>query len=216
MVKPLLSTESQGASFVKQIRLLAKEIGWAGTVTLLSLLSAWTSIYFILEGNARYAISFSVLAFLLDTLDGFLARKLGTASEFGRFFDSMVDAINYSLVAALVTERLLLPNIFGFLIGFLILACGILRLVLFTIKGFKEEGNRLYYTGIITPHLALAVALIFLISKMTPIPDYISALILTGLAIGQLATFKTLKTGVLIFWIPVSLALAIGSFIWLK
>jgi len=216
MVKPLLSTESQGASFVKQIRLLAKEIGWAGTVTLLSLLSAWTSIYFILEGNARYAISFSVLAFLLDTLDGFLARKLGTASEFGRFFDSMVDAINYSLVAALVTERLLLPNIFGFLIGFLILACGILRLVLFTIKGFKEEGNRLYYTGIITPHLALAVALIFLISKMVTIPDYISALTLTGLAIGQLATFKTLKTGVLIFWIPVSLALAIGSFIWLK
>ena len=216
MVKPLLSTESQGASFVKQIRLLAKEIGWAGTVTLLSLLSAWTSIYFILEGNAKYAISFSVLAFLLDTLDGFLARKLGTASEFGRFFDSMVDAINYSLVAALVTERLLLPNIFGFLIGFLILACGILRLVLFTIKGFKEEGNRLYYTGIITPHLALAVALIFLISKMVTIPDYISALILTGLAIGQLATFKMLKTGVLIFWIPVSLALAIGSFIWLK
>ena len=201
---------------MNQIRLLAKEIGWAGTVTLLSLLSAWTSIYFILESNARYAISFSVLAFLLDTLDGFLARKLGTASEFGRFFDSMVDAINYSLVAALVTERLLLPNIFGFLIGFLILACGILRLVLFTIKGFKEEGNRLYYTGIITPHLALAVALIFLISKMVTIHDYISALILTGLAIGQLATFKTLKTGVLIFWIPVSLALAIGSFIWLK
>ena len=201
---------------MNQIRLLAKEIGWAGTVTLLSLLSAWTSIYFILEGNARYAISFSVLAFLLDTFDGFLARKLGTASEFGRFFDSMVDAINYSLVAALVTERLLLPNIFGFLIGFLILACGILRLVLFTIKGFKEEGNRLYYTGIITPHLALAVALIFLVSKIVPVPDLMSALILTGLAIGQLATFKMLKTGVLIFWIPVSLALAIGSFIWLK
>jgi CDP-diacylglycerol--serine O-phosphatidyltransferase len=208
--------ELQGASSVNQIRLLAKELGWAGAVTLLSLLSAWTSIYFVLEDNAKLAIAFSVLAFLLDTLDGFLARKLGTVSEFGRFFDSMVDAINYSLVAALVTERLLLPNIFGFLIGFLILACGILRLVLFTIKGFKEEGNRLYYTGIITPHLALAVALIFLISKMVTIPDYISALILTGLAIGQLATFKTLKTGVLIFWIPVSLALAVGSFIWLK
>jgi CDP-diacylglycerol--serine O-phosphatidyltransferase len=208
--------ELQGASSVNQIRLLAKEIGLAGAVTLLSLLSAWTSIYFILEGNAKLGIAFSVLAFLLDTLDGFLARKLGTSSEFGRYLDSMVDAINYSLLAALVTELLLIPNIFGFFIGFLILACGILRLVLFTIKGFKEEGSKLYYTGIVTPHLSLAVALIFLASKVISLPEYVSGVILVVLALGQLSTIKTLKTGVLLFWIPVSMLLAIGSFIWLK
>jgi CDP-diacylglycerol--serine O-phosphatidyltransferase len=208
--------ELQGVSYVNQIRLLAKEIGSAGTVTLMSLLSAWTSIYFILEGNAKLAIAFSVLAFLLDTLDGFLARKLGTSSEFGRYLDSMVDAISYSLLSALVTERLLIPNIFGFFIGFLILACGILRLVLFTIKGFKEEGSKLYYTGIITPHLSLAVALIFLVSKVISVPEFVSGIILVLLALGQLSTIKTLKTGVLLFWIPASMLLAIGSFIWLK
>lgn len=201
---------------MNQIRLLAKEIGWAGSVTLLSLLSAWTSIYFILEGNAKYAIAFSVLAFLLDTFDGFLARKLGTSSEFGRYLDSMVDAINYSLLAALVTERLLIPNSFGFFIGFLILACGILRLVLFTIKGFQEEGSKLYYTGIVTPHLSLAVALIFLVSKVVEVPVFVSAFILIVLALGQLSKLKTLKTGVLLFWIPASVFLAIGSFSWLK
>jgi CDP-diacylglycerol--serine O-phosphatidyltransferase len=206
----------QGASFVNQIRLLAKEIGWAGSVTLLSLLSAWTSIYFILEGNAKFAIAFSVLAFLLDTFDGFLARKLGTSSEFGRYLDSMVDAINYSLLAALVTERLLIPNSFGFFIGFLILACGILRLVLFTIKGFQEEGSKLYYTGIVTPHLSLAVALLFLVSKVVEVPVFVSGFILIVLALGQLSTLKTLKTGVLLFWIPASVFLAIGSFLWLK
>jgi CDP-diacylglycerol--serine O-phosphatidyltransferase len=208
--------ELQGASFVNQIRLLAKEIGWAGSVTLLSLLSAWASIYFILEANAKLAIVFSVFAFLLDTFDGFIARRLGTSSEFGRYLDSMVDAINYSLLAALVTQRLLLPNIFGFFIGFLILACGILRLVLFTIKGFKEEGRKLYYTGIVTPHLSLAVALLFLVSKVVEVPAYVSGFLLIVLALGQLSTVKTLKTGVLLFWIPTSMLLAIGSFIWLK
>lgn len=201
---------------MNQIRLLAKEIGWAGSVTLLSLLSAWASIYFILEANAKLAIAFSVFAFLLDTFDGFIARRLGTSSEFGRYLDSMVDAINYSLVAALVTQRLLLPNIFGFSIGFLILACGILRLVLFTIKGFMEEGRKLYYTGIVTPHLSLAVALLFLVSKVVEVPNYLSGLVLIVLALGQLSTVKTLKTGVLLFWIPASMLLAIGSFVWLK
>lgn len=201
---------------MNQIRLLAKEIGWAGSVTLLSLLSAWASIYFILEANAKLAIVFSVFAFLLDTFDGFIARRLGTSSEFGRYLDSMVDAINYSLLAALVTQRLLLPNIFGFFIGFLILACGILRLVLFTIKGFKEEGRKLYYTGIVTPHLSLAVALLFLVSKVVEVPAYVSGFLLIVLALGQLSTVKTLKTGVLLFWIPTSMLLAIGSFIWLK
>jgi phosphatidylserine synthase len=128
----------------------------------------------------------------------------------------MVDAINYSLLAALVTERLLIPNSFGFFIGFLILACGILRLVLFTIKGFQEEGSKLYYTGIVTPHLSLAVALIFLVSKVVEVPVFVSGFILIVLALGQLSTLKTLKTGVLLFWIPASVFLAIGSFLWLK
>jgi uncharacterized membrane protein YgaE (UPF0421/DUF939 family) len=88
--------------------------------------------------------------------------------------------------------------------------------VLFTIKGFKEEGSKLYYTGIITPHLSLAVALIFLISKVISVPEYVSGVILVVLALGQLSTIKTLKTGVLLFWIPASMLLAIGSFIWLK
>ena len=200
---------------MNRIRHIGSQLGWAGGISLLSLLSAWTAITFLLQSNARLAVIFSVLAFILDTLDGYVARKLGTASEFGRFFDSMVDAINYSVLAALVCERILLPGLVGYLIGFLILACGIIRLVLFTVNGYETEDDKLYYTGVVTPHLTLAVALIYMASKFITIDAVIIAIVLAILALAQLSTVRTRKTGVLIFWIPASLAIALGAVLWL-
>lgn len=200
---------------MNHIRGIAKQVGWAGLVTILSLLSAWTSISFILSDNPKLAIIFSVLAFLLDSLDGFVARKLGTSSVFGTYFDSMVDAINYSVLAALVTEQVLLPGIAGYLIGFLILVFGILRLVLFTVNGFAKKDDKVYYVGVVTPHLTLATALIFFLSQVAEIPAWSIATVLGILAVLQLSTIKTRKTGVLLFWIPVSIAIAIGAVVWL-
>lgn len=200
---------------MNHIRGIAKQVGWAGLVTILSLLSAWTSISFILSDNPKLAIIFSVLAFLLDSLDGFVARKLGTSSVFGTYFDSMVDAINYSVLAALVTEQVLLPGIAGYLIGFLILVFGILRLVLFTVNGFAKKDDKVYYVGVVTPHLTLATALIFFLSQVAEIPAWFIATVLGILAVLQLSTIKTRKTGVLLFWIPISIAIAIGAVVWL-
>lgn len=200
---------------MKRLRLIAAHVGWAGAVTLLSLLAAWSAIAFLLDSNVRLAIVFAVVAFLLDIADGFLARKLGATSEFGRLLDSMVDAVNYSMLAALVAERVLLPGVLGFVVGFLILACGILRLVLFTMNGFEEEGNRLYYVGVITPHLTLAVALTYLVTRFVEVPDLVVAATLGAIALAQLSTLRTRKTGVLVFWIPASIATAIGALLWL-
>lgn len=200
---------------MKRLNLLASHLGWAGAVTILSLLSAWTAIAFLLEGNLRLCIVFAVVAFLLDILDGTLARRLGTASDFGRLLDSMVDAINYSLLAALVTERVLLPGPIGFAVGFLILACGILRLVLFTINGFEEDKDRLYYVGVITPHLTLTATLLYMTNAFVPLPAVLIAMVLTVVALAQLSTIRTRKTGVLIFWIPASIAIGAGALLWL-
>ena len=200
---------------MNRFRLLSSYVGWAGAVTLLSLLAAWTAIAFLLDSNVQLAIVFAVVAFLLDIADGFLARKLGTTSEFGRLLDSMVDAVNYSMLAALVAEQILLPGPLGFIVGFLILACGILRLVLFTMNGFEEEGDRLYYVGVITPHLTLAVALTYLITRFVEVPELVVAVTLGVIALAQLSTFRTRKTGVLVFWIPASIATAVGALLWL-
>lgn len=207
--------ESPGESLLKRISYIWHQLGLPGLVSLASLFAAWSAIVLLLAQNYKFAVMCSVAAFLLDTVDGFLARKLGRVSEFGRQLDSMIDAINYSVFAALVTSQYLVANTWGYLIGFAIIACGILRLVLFNINGFESESGNLYYTGVITPHLTLAAALLAFAKLLFGFPEWAIAIILLILAIGQLSTLKTRKTGAIIFWLPMSVLIAAGALIWL-
>lgn len=200
---------------MKQIRYVAKTVGLAGAVSMLSLLSAWTAIYFAIANQPKLTVLFSVLAFQFDILDGQIARRLGKDSQFGRVLDSLVDLVNYSVLAGLATQRFLLPNAFGFAIAFLIVAFGVIRLALFTVDGYVHAEDKLYYSGVVTPHITLAISLIFLVKHFAPIPELLIGGILALLAVGQISTIKTRKTGVLIFWIPVSLLILAGSLIWL-
>jgi CDP-diacylglycerol--serine O-phosphatidyltransferase len=207
--------ELPGASILKRINFIWQQLGSPGLVSLASLFAAWSAIVLLLAQNYKFAVLCSVAAFLLDTVDGFLARKLGKVSEFGRQLDSMIDAINYSVFAALVTSQFLVPNFWGYLTGFAIIACGILRLVLFNIQGFETESGNLYYTGVVTPHLTLAAALLAFAKLLFEIPEWAIAFILLVLALGQLSTVRTRKTGAMIFWLPMSLVIAVGAMIWL-
>lgn len=200
---------------------IAGIIGWAGLVSLASLLASWAAIGLLLAHEFKWAVLMAAIAFQLDSLDGFVARKLGKDSNFGRQLDSMIDAINYSLFAALVTHQLLLPNTLGFVAGFFILAFGILRLVLFNIDGYLEEGDVRYYRGVVTCHLSLATLLIYIAQKLWPAimnsfaGHWGTAILLIALSLGQLSTLKTRKTGALLFWIPVSIVIGVGALLWL-
>ncbi len=199
---------------------IAGIVGWAGVVSMFSLLASWGAIALLLAHEFKWAIVMASVAFQLDSLDGFVARKLGKASEFGRQLDSMIDAINYSLFAALVTQQILLPNALGFIAGFFILAFGILRLVLFNIDGYLEDNDVLYYRGVVTCHLSLATLLIYVLQKVWPAlqslaGNWLVTLVLIGLSLGQLSTLRTRKTGALLFWIPVSIAIGAGAIFWL-
>ena len=199
---------------------IAAIVGWAGVVSMLSLLSSWGAIALLLGHQFKWAVVMAAVAFQLDSLDGFVARRLGKASEFGRQLDSMIDAVNYSLFAALVTQQILLPNTLGFITGFFVLAFGILRLVLFNIDGYLEEKDVLYYRGVVTCHLSLATLLIYVAQKLWPALHSFAgnwgiAILLIALSLGQLSTLRTRKTGALLFWIPVSICIGVGAFIWL-
>ena len=199
---------------MERISGIAKLIGWPGLVSLLSLFAAWSAICLLLAGNYRFAILSSVAAFLLDTIDGFLARKLGVVSEFGRQLDGMIDAVNYSVFGALVVSQVLIPNALGFVVAFFMLAFGIIRLILFNINGYTTDGETLYYLGVVTPHLTLAVALLAFVNKIFGLNEWLMALVLMLLAIGQLSTIKTRKTGAIVFWLPMSIAIAVGALLW--
>jgi len=205
---------------MNRYRQIAQTIGWAGLVSFVSLLASWFALAFLLGHNFKFATVFACAAFLLDAADGIVARKLGTTSEFGRQLDSMIDAINYSLFAGIFVSQVLLPGTLGFVAGYTILTFGILRLVLFNIGGFHAEGNTLYYTGVVTPHLSLAALIIYSLQHLTtwlswPGLSWVIFAVLMIMAVGQISTVKVRKTGALAFWIPATVVIGVFGFIWL-
>lgn len=205
---------------MNRLKWIASTIGFAGLISFASLAASWSALAALLASNFKLAVVLACSAFLLDASDGFVARKLGKSSEFGRQLDSMIDAINYSLFAAVFIAQVLLPGTLGLIAGYTVLAFGILRLVLFNINGFHTEGSANYYTGVVTPHLSLASLIIYSITKLTNWltwdgSDWLVFSILFILAIGQISTLKVRKTGALAFWIPATIAIGIFGYLWL-
>src|ERR1700730_18099068 len=79
------------------------------------------------------AIWFILGAFVFDFLDGRLARLGGHESPFGREFDSLADIVSFGLAPALMVYRIVLQEFprACWIIAFVYLACGALRLARF-------------------------------------------------------------------------------------
>src|SRR5947209_11462915 len=79
------------------------------------------------------AVWFILGACIFDVLDGRLARLGGQDSPFGREFDSLADIVSFGLAPALMVYRIVLidfPRV-GWLVAFVYLFCGALRLARF-------------------------------------------------------------------------------------
>jgi len=80
------------------------------------------------------AILFILGACVFDLLDGRLARLGGHESPFGREFDSLADLISFGIAPALLVYQMVLrdfQSVAGWLIAFIFLLCGALRLARF-------------------------------------------------------------------------------------
>jgi len=80
-------------------------------------------------------------AFIFDFLDGRLARLGGNESAFGREFDSLADIVSFGLAPALMVYRVVLQEFprACWLIAFVYLACGALRLARFNTAAASQE-----------------------------------------------------------------------------
>ena len=93
----------------------------ADTLTALRM-AASVGLLFLPPGSAGF-LSVYALAGLTDALDGWLARKTGTASDFGARLDSMADLLFYGVVLIRlipVLRRLLPPAIWYVVAGILL------------------------------------------------------------------------------------------------
>jgi len=128
--------------------------------------------------NAARAIG---IAFLFDTLDGRVARMMGTNSEFGREFDSLADVVSFGIAPAVLAYAwgvrslaavglpggLHLVNL-GWLVGFFFVGCCAWRLARFNIQGMAPGGNK-YFAGMPTPAAAGMIAAV--VHAFGPIQD---------------------------------------------
>jgi CDP-diacylglycerol--serine O-phosphatidyltransferase len=144
-----------------------------GFFTVANLLCGYYAILATLEGtpsdldNASRAIG---IAILFDSLDGRVARAMGTTSEFGKQFDSLADVVSFGIAPALLAyvwgvrsmasieapPALHLVQL-GWLIGFFFVVCCAWRLARFNVQGMAPGGGR-FFVGMPTPAAAGMIA----------------------------------------------------------
>src|SRR5437764_7716215 len=89
------------------------------------------------------AIWFILGACFFDLLDGRLARLGGHESAFGREFDSLADIVSFGVAPALMVYRIVLQEFprACWIIAFIYLACGALRLARFNTVSAAHDAN---------------------------------------------------------------------------
>ncbi|MFL6539257.1 MAG: CDP-diacylglycerol--serine O-phosphatidyltransferase [Chthoniobacterales bacterium] len=89
------------------------------------------------------AIWFILAACIFDLLDGRLARLGGHDSPFGREFDSLADIVSFGMAPALLVYQIVLGEFhnLGWMVAFVYLACGALRLARFNTIAATNDAN---------------------------------------------------------------------------
>src|SRR2546423_9994394 len=122
-----------------------------------------------LEASSDFhdAIWFILAACIFDLLDGRLARLGGHDSPFGREFDSLADVVSFGMAPALLVYQIVLGEFqnLGWMIAFVYLACGTLRLARFNCVAANSNGQappEKNFTGFPIPAAAGGIASITL------------------------------------------------------
>jgi CDP-diacylglycerol---serine O-phosphatidyltransferase len=121
-------------------------------------------------------------AIVLDVLDGRLARMTGTTSEFGAELDSLADVVSFGVAPALLAYSwgfATVPRV-GWLVAFLFVVCGALRLARFNVQKSSVDGR--YFVGLPIPAAAAPVAALVYVTP-APIDDRMHAVLCLALLI---------------------------------
>ncbi len=74
-------------------------------VTLTGLAAAFSAIILAMDGAIGLAGACILVGYLLDAIDGALARRLGVVTDFGKHLDSLVDLVTFGVAPAIVLYR---------------------------------------------------------------------------------------------------------------
>jgi CDP-diacylglycerol--serine O-phosphatidyltransferase len=125
--------------------------------TIANLFCGYACIVYAMRGDYETAAPFVGFAFVLDMLDGRIARMTGAESDFGLQFDSLADVISFGLAPAILTFGWGLWPLgrLGWAAGFVFATAGAMRLARFNIMA---GGDKRYFVGMPIPAAAGVLA----------------------------------------------------------
>ena len=142
-------------------------------ITLSNLFLGFLSILYIQKGEFAFACHLILIAALLDSFDGKLARKIGVVSSFGKEIDSLADVVSFCLSPSFLVFNILFYSnisthdaelffIYLALLSSFPLLMGAIRLARFNVE-HDEENHSKYYVGLPSPMSAIAICSVILL-----------------------------------------------------
>ena len=114
-----------------------------------------SSIKFSIDGNYSLAVTFVLLAAILDALDGRIARLIKGTSEFGKELDSLTDFVRFGIAPVFILYFWELNNYgkLGWTITLIYSVCCVLRLARFNLTKIdsKQLWKSNYFEGVPSP-----------------------------------------------------------------
>lgn len=141
-------------------------------VTTGNLFFGFFSIVKGLQGDFYQAAIAILLAAVFDLLDGRVARLTGATSEFGVQYDSLCDLVSFGAAPALLmyNEGLHAAGRIGWIICFMFMACGALRLARFNVQSAIETTGT-DFVGLPIPMSAAVIACFVALSSSFKVSD---------------------------------------------
>lgn len=138
--------------------------------TALNMGCGFSSIMFAIKGDYYKACMVLFLGALFDSVDGRLARIMGSQSSFGEQFDSLSDLISFGMAPAIMFYMKFLAGYgrAGMVFAFFFMLCAALRLARFNANLSKINPN--YFQGLPSPGAAMGI-ISFVLVSLNVIPE---------------------------------------------
>ena len=138
-------------------------------LTVLALCAGLTSIRFALQEKWQTAVVAIILAALLDSLDGRIARRFGGATKFGAELDSLADFLSFGIAPAVNLYLWSLNRLggFGWVVSLVLAVCCALRLARFNTRLGETDLPSWapnFFTGLAAPAAAASALLPLMLS----------------------------------------------------
>src|SRR5438128_11777882 len=122
-------------------------------LTMGNMFCGYACVVYAMRGEYETAAPFIGFAYVLDMLDGRIARLTGAESAFGLQFDSLAEVVSFGIAPSILSFAWGLSPLgrLGWAASFMFVACAAMRLARFNIQ---TGGDKRYFVGMPSPAAA--------------------------------------------------------------